>query len=440
MPATPPHKTATDSSAWDGPAQEKKIQTPLTIAEGNATFAWRDPNADATTKAAWRFVHHFVSGSGHPGAASTQACSTAVGVLNGGRGVNVASQPWNKDRRAIYEHLIGHLKDAGVTGNDLPELKSARAAGDDCGRCEGEGTIDLGGKTVTCPQCGGTGDGANNADEAKSRLAAKAQRTELRNVAESRTSARSEFELREVPNGTGGSQLRFTGFASVTGDDAAYEMEDPFGTFVESISKGAFQKTIGEGCDTAFLLNHGGLVLARTRPGTLRLSEVTDRSTSPVRGVTGLHSEAMLDPQNHYVQAMRSAVERGDLDEMSMAFRVTRQEWNPPEFDRRRIHEVNLNQGDVSLVTFAASPATGGTVSLRQRRPGDGRFVHLADTERDYELARARMAEMESARDTVTFARARIQLARASAPPPRPMSDAQRRLEILRYPPRPRGL
>ena len=39
-----------------------------------------------------------------------------------------------------------------------------RAAGDNCGRCNGEGTIDLGGKSITCPQCKGTGGPEGNAD------------------------------------------------------------------------------------------------------------------------------------------------------------------------------------------------------------------------------------------------------------------------------------
>ena len=63
---------------------------------------------------------------------------------------------------------------------------------------------------------------------------------------------------------------------------------------------------------------------------------------------------------------MRSAVERGDLDEMSFAFRVMRQEWNS-DYDRRWINEVSLDKGDVSLVNYGANPTTGGTVAIRQR-------------------------------------------------------------------------
>ena len=52
-------------------------------------------------------------------------------------------------------------------------------------------------------------------------------RADYRGTREERVSTRSGFELREVPNGTGGTNLRFTGFACVT--EAEYEMEDWLG-------------------------------------------------------------------------------------------------------------------------------------------------------------------------------------------------------------------
>ena len=58
-------------------------------------------------------------------------------------------------------------------------------------------------------------------------------------------------------------------------------------------------------------------------------------------------------------------MERGDLDEMSFAFRVNAQEW-PPDWSQRDITEVDLNKGDVSAVNYGANPATAGAV-LRSR-------------------------------------------------------------------------
>lgn len=200
-------------------------------------------------------------------------------------------------------------------------------------------------------------------NEDRSMIPATAVRAEYRNVVEQRVATGPQFELREIPDGTGGTNLRFTGFASTT--DTEYEMEDWLGTFTESVSVGAFRKTLNDGADVAFLLNHQGMTLCRTKSGTLKLSEETNSDSSPIKGVTGLYTEALLDPQNMYVQAMRSAVDRGDLDEMSFAFRVIRQEWNS-DYTRRFINEVSLDKGDVSLVNYGANPTTGGTVAMRQ--------------------------------------------------------------------------
>jgi HK97 family phage prohead protease len=156
------------------------------------------------------------------------------------------------------------------------------------------------------------------------------------------------MELREQSDGT----LRFTGYASVT--ETPYEMSDWLGDYAEVVRRGAFTKTLAEGADVPFKLNHDGMTLARTKSGTMRLSEDS----------TGLHVEADLDPANGQVRDIRSAMERGDLDEMSFAFRVTRQEWSP-DYTQRDITEVNMNKGDVSIVNYGANPHTSGLTSLR---------------------------------------------------------------------------
>lgn len=177
-------------------------------------------------------------------------------------------------------------------------------------------------------------------------------RGERRNVREDRSRPFEGMELREVDNGSGGTMLRFTGYASVT--ETGYEMQDWLGDYTEVVRAGAFAKTLSEGADVPFKLNHDGMTLARTKSGTMRLSEDT----------TGLHVEADLDPGNGMVRDIRSAMERGDLDEMSFAFRVTRQEWSP-DWSQRDITEVNLNKGDVSIVNYGANPHTAGLTSLR---------------------------------------------------------------------------
>ena len=118
--------------------------------------------------------------------------------------------------------------------------------------------------------------------------------------AEKRTSERRalarEFELRSAPDGTGSDVLNFEGYASVF--DAPYEMEDMWGDYTECIRAGAFAKTLSEAADVPFKINHDGMTLARTKSGTMQLSEDS----------TGLLVRAQLDPANPQVAALRSAM------------------------------------------------------------------------------------------------------------------------------------
>jgi HK97 family phage prohead protease len=156
-----------------------------------------------------------------------------------------------------------------------------------------------------------------------------------------------DVELRAKADGSGGDALTFSGYACIT--EVGYEMEDWLGSFTEVVRAGAFTKTLAENADVPFLVNHAGLTLARTKSGTMRLAEDD----------TGLHTEAELDPASPHVQALRSAMDRGDVDEMSFGFWITRQQWSP-DFDQRDILEVNLNKGDVSVVNYGANPNTAG--------------------------------------------------------------------------------
>lgn len=173
----------------------------------------------------------------------------------------------------------------------------------------------------------------------------------MRNVVETRSTAFREVGLTSAANGSGGETLTFRGYASVT--EAPYEMNDWLGDYTEVIRAGAFAKTLSEGADVPFKINHAGLTLARTKSGTMRLAEDS----------TGLHVEAQLDPTSSLVRDLQSAMDRGDVDEMSFAFQVMRQEWSP-DYTQRDITEVNLNKGDVSIVNYGANPATHGA-SLR---------------------------------------------------------------------------
>ena len=163
------------------------------------------------------------------------------------------------------------------------------------------------------------------------------------------------FEMREIPNGTGGTSLSFTGYASMV--ERGYEMWSPaLGDYIEVIARDAFTKTLRETPDVSFKVNHDGLPMAKTSAGDLQLSSDS----------TGLYTEARVNPERADVLLMRQAIEAGHLNEMSFAFRVTRQDWTDDGMTRR-IQEVNLNKGDVSVVEFGANPFTAGSLSLRNR-------------------------------------------------------------------------
>jgi len=170
-----------------------------------------------------------------------------------------------------------------------------------------------------------------------------------RNAVERRTTRVPPLVMRSI--GEEAPTLRFEGYASVT--EVAYEVYGgpPYG-WIETIARGAFKKTLSEKPDVVFLVNHDGLPMARTVSGTLELDE--DK--------TGLHVVApTLDPEDRDVQWIAPKMARGDLDEMSLAFRVGRQEWNE-DYTDRRITELNMSRGDVSIVRYGASPTTSGSL------------------------------------------------------------------------------
>lgn len=148
-----------------------------------------------------------------------------------------------------------------------------------------------------------------------------------------------------------GSAVLLEGYASVT--DEVYEVAGgpPYG-WNETIDAGAFDETLSDDPDVVLLLNHEGAPMARTKSGTLDL-EADD---------TGLAVSASLDTRDPDVAALLPKLERGDVDEMSFAFRVTADTWDEA-WENREIHSVNLNRGDVSVVTFGANAAT--SVALR---------------------------------------------------------------------------
>lgn len=143
----------------------------------------------------------------------------------------------------------------------------------------------------------------------------------------------------------------FEGVASVV--DRPYQVRDMFGTFTETISAGAFTKTLKDSkADIALFVNHRSEnpPLATRMAGSLELAATPD-----------LTVRASMDPMRPDVQTVRSAVTRGELSQMSIGFSVPkdRQTWNDT-FTERTIHEVKLVEA--SIVWRGANPYTCGAV------------------------------------------------------------------------------
>lgn len=169
----------------------------------------------------------------------------------------------------------------------------------------------------------------------------------------------AQFEVRSVPGSPSKVELR--GYASVF--DTPYEMYDMFGAYTELVRSGAFSKTLSESPDVAYLANHEGLTMARTASGSLTLEQDS----------TGLLSIAQVNTTRSDVKDLVTAIEDEDVDQMSFAFRMRRQEWSP-DYDQRDLLELDLNRGDVSAVNFGASPTTNVQV---QRAFGKRRAAEL---------------------------------------------------------------
>lgn len=167
----------------------------------------------------------------------------------------------------------------------------------------------------------------------------KAKAAELRGREVRRCTAK--LELRDTGDG-----LTLDGYACVTG--VGYDM----GWYTEQVRRGAFTKTLSETPDVQLLVNHEGLPLARTLSGTLELEEDSH----------GLHMSAQVDATDPDVDRVVRKMRRQDIDQMSFAFRATRQEWDE-DYEAREIIECSIDRGDVSIVNQGANPAT--SVSFR---------------------------------------------------------------------------
>jgi hypothetical protein len=162
----------------------------------------------------------------------------------------------------------------------------------------------------------------------------------------------------EVRNENGTGPIVLTSYGSVFNE--SYTIRGGEFRFEEVVAPGAFKRSLASRPDVVFRTEHSGPPLARTTNNTLRLSE----------DAVGLRYEAHLDRDDPDVQALVPKIRSGNLTESSFAFRVVRDAWSDDR-SKRTMQELDIDRGDVSIVTFAASQGTGRHVQMSRHQGSD---------------------------------------------------------------------
>ena len=143
--------------------------------------------------------------------------------------------------------------------------------------------------------------------------------------------------------------------------------------FMEEVAPGAFARALMED-DVRALWNHNAdYVLGRTKSGTLRLSE----------DVRGLRYE-VIPPDTAWARDLITLIKRGDINQSSFGFNVTKQDRKTEDNGRRMrriIQSVKLY--DVSPVTFPAYSET----EVHVRRIGSEKDCFWLDEESEEVIA-----------------------------------------------------
>lgn len=168
-----------------------------------------------------------------------------------------------------------------------------------------------------------------------------------------RRALEAPFEFRQSDDGT----VKVAGYAAVFDEPA-----DIGGVFTEVIKPGAFRNALNRGDDVVFLINHGGLPLARLSAGNLTLRE----------DQRGLRMEATLDGSDPDVARIVPKLRNRLMRAMSFGFNVgpEGQEWGETGDGQslRNIRDVSY-LGDVSVVN---TPAYAGTeIALRSKEEAE---------------------------------------------------------------------
>jgi len=270
---------------------------------------------------------------------------------------SMTADKWVRTRAFIARHLVDMDAPANTPGDD---------------NYPGPGAVAMalwggGGSKRSAQRALGYAEGVVGRIEAENEGRAKGQAL---SKMETRVNS-AQFEVRETEEG-----MTFSGYAAVFNSDS-----EPL-PFIERIAPGAFRGSLRNRNDIKMLWNHdSGQPLASTRAGNLRLTE----------DERGLFVEATL-PNTTVGRDARELISKGIVDSMSFGFTVARDgdEWSS-DGTVRTLKKVVLRE--VSIVSWPAYTATGGTVSVR----GLDKVAQRAEVDAD-ELADA-LLKIENGED-----------------------------------------
>jgi signal peptide peptidase SppA len=107
VPATPFRNTPVVDQPWDGPASEARIDNDAGRAVFERMYAWRDPDGDEDTKAAYALPHHEVLNNGRVASANVNGCRNALSRLPQSR----VPEADRDDVRSVLQRHIDRFND-----------------------------------------------------------------------------------------------------------------------------------------------------------------------------------------------------------------------------------------------------------------------------------------------------------------------------------------
>jgi HK97 family phage prohead protease len=147
----------------------------------------------------------------------------------------------------------------------------------------------------------------------------------------------------------GRSVYEVEGYATVY--NRGYEMWDQAGSYTETVAPNSLDRSLAQTPDVAFLVNHKGVAMARSRSRNGNPTLILRSDT------TGMHIQSWLNPDRQDVRDLASAIDDEIVDEMSFAFRIEDHAWDD-DYTQLTLKQLNINRGDVSAVNFGANPFT----------------------------------------------------------------------------------